>query len=161
MEFEQKVKSMTAKEIIMAMVDALTHPPIINIEMGTFGSCEIKRKKFLGITYKKEYTCFGCAATNTICQISGVVFVNDKIDSLYDRAQSINCRDAAFLKVFENAIDSLRTTSIEGYNYYATCGRFARITEKPDLELITLSNNYTNDDLKGYIELAKYQHIVE
>lgn len=69
MNFKQKVQSMTAKEIIMAMVESLIPPPLIKVDMGTFGTTEITKPatKFLGWTLRKaESICFGCAATNTI-----------------------------------------------------------------------------------------------
>lgn len=155
MNFEEKVKSMTAKEIIMAMVDSLTHPPIINIDMGTFGETQIVDKKFLGIKIGKKKVCFGCAATNTICQISGKKFTIDNIYNRGVRAKFIDS-DYVFLSDFETAIDHLRCGNITSYNIMAKSGGFALIKDNGKY-FTRLTSNYTNKDLEQYIRLANAQ----
>jgi hypothetical protein len=156
--FEEKVRSMSAKEIIMAMVKALTHPPIIEVNMGSYGGAIVESsKKFLGITISRKYKCFGCAATNTICEISGKVFIDRRIEGTSSRAKFISC-SSSFLSYFEHAIDRLRCGNVGGYNYSAIRGEFAQITDSSDIILAPLYNEYTNEDLESYIQLANAQN---
>lgn len=156
MTFEEKVKSMTAKEIIMAMVDSLTHPPIINIDMSSFGDSRVVDRKFLGIKIGKKKVCFGCAATNTICQISGKKFTTENINTRNLRAEFINT-DYEFLNAFETAIDDLRSGYIESYNIKAAIHGFATIKNKGMKYFSRLKSSYTNADLEPYIRLANDQ----
>lgn len=157
MTFEEKVRSMTAKEIIMAMVDSLTHPPIVNIDMSTYGYYGFIDRKFLGIKLGKKKVCFGCAATNTICQISGKKFTPNLIAIRSKRAEFINS-DRTFLLNFEEAINSLRCGYVSGYNIIAKhkCN-IATIFIYENIYLPRLENDYTNKDLEPYIQLANAQ----
>jgi len=155
MTFEEKVKSMTAKEIIMAMVNSLTRPPIISIDMGTYGETRKVDKKFLGIKIGNKEVCFGCAATNTICQISGKKFTPQNIFSKKTRAEFINS-DYDFLGGFEMAIDFLRVGDIESYNRRAKNLGIA-IIDQNNIDVYRLGNSYTNKDLEPYIRLANAQ----
>ena len=56
--FKEKVQAMSAKEIIMAMVEGLRNP-VTKIHMGTYGKVE-------------GDVCYGCAATNAICKIGKI-----------------------------------------------------------------------------------------
>lgn len=167
MNFSDKVKSMTASEIILAMVNGLKNPAV-EVEMSTFGSVRTKNI-FLGLISKK--VCFGCAATNTICKIAGIKFKPSNVEDVYDRAKALNNKgnfddkskskewlekEAAFLGAFEAAIDSLRVGEIYTYNCYAERQEFAVIKEV-DFGLPGLSNNYTEEQLKVYEYLASKQ----
>jgi hypothetical protein len=155
-KFEEIVRAMSAKEIIMAMVDALTIPPIINIDMGTFGRVRTFPKyKFLGIGFGKKEICFGCAATNTVCKIADKKFDTNNIEGCIARAEFINS-DPYFLSCFENAIDGLRTGSIHYYNKFAGRGEFV-VIKNTGLKLYPLANNYTNEHLIYYKLLAEQQ----
>lgn len=151
MDFKQKVQSMTAREIILAMVEALTRPPLIRIDMETYGEA---RRSWQNLFLKP--ICFGCAATNTICQIAGIKFTPANIE---DRADAVGT-NPLFLYEFEQAINSLRSGSIEGYNFHATryndpANSFATIDEKfAKTKLPTLNNDYTNEHLREYSRLA-------
>ena len=101
--FKEKVLSMTAKEIIMSMVEGLQNP-VITINMDTYGEAI-------------EGVCFGCAATNAVCKISGKVFTEDNIDE--DLRSNFLKTDRLFLSEFEMAIDNLRAGGIKSYNFYA------------------------------------------
>ena len=140
--FKEKVQSMTAKEIIMAMVEGL-QSPAVKVDMDTFGSV-------------KGGICFGCAATNTVCKISGKVFDGYNIWDVIDRGILINS-DPDFLDLFESAIDALRqggTTAI--YNSYAKDAGFATIEYNSD-RLPFLTKTYTPANLQAYIILANAQ----
>jgi hypothetical protein len=149
--FDEKVKSMSAKEIIMAMVDGLRNPST-KVDMGTFGRADVI--KFLGITLKA--TCYGCAATNTICNISGKKFAPNNIKGSKDKAIFIDgSRD--FVAHFEESIDCLRRGEIQWYNYLAKSEGFAQIKAKPGLNLPQLNSKDYLENLDHYVELANYQ----
>jgi hypothetical protein len=160
-DFESKVKSMTGKEIVLAMVEALTHPPVVNINMSTFGSYDVTGKNYLfGLIKRRKYVCFGCAATNTICKISGKVFEGKEILVLRSRAEFVNCRPL-FLAAFECAINELRKGDLLRYNYYAEGGYEEGMTfatlDPVDIQLPFLDDDYSNDDLEPYKKLAALQ----
>ncbi len=152
MNFKQKVQSMTAKEIITAMVESLTPPPLIKIDMASYG--EIKTQTyFFGLFTKK--VCFGCAATNTICKISGKKFTTQNIMSTSSRAEFIFV-DATFLNHFERAIDCLRRGDVDSYNERAKIIAIATI--KPNKTYLPrLNDDYTIEELGYYINLANEQ----
>ena len=135
-KFEQIVKSMTAKQIIMAMVDGLRKPSC-KIDMSTFGSV-------------RGGICFGCAATNTISKICEIDYLD-----VSTAVQLGNATD--FLIRFECAIDQLRCGNVYDYNHLALSYGFSTIKEVEDLYLPCLSNNYTEEDLKAYEKLAELQ----
>lgn len=139
--FEQKVKSMSAKEIIMSMVEGLQNP-VVRVDIDTFGEVI-------------DNVCYGCAATNAICKISGKTFNIENIGYRDGRAEFINS-DPYFLMEFEVAIDFLRSGYILIYNKKAQEACFAQI-EDPKFELPKLTNNYTPKDLQQYINLANAQ----
>lgn len=147
---------MTADQIIMAMVEGLTHPPIINVEMDTYGKYEWGWTKVLGVIPFYKRMCFGCAATNTICGIAGKPFTPRSITSPFGRANFLGVR-MDFLQTFELAINELRKGFVAGYNLHARIGGFALIESKPNLDLPLLSNDYTSAHLERYKELAIWQ----
>lgn len=164
MNFQEKVRSMTAAEIIRAMVESLIPPPAIRIDMGTYGEARnvniTKGFSILGLQIikpKKEVVCFGCAATNTVCKISGSVFTKEVIGEPELRAKFIET-DRSFLSVFESAINQLRLGNIRAYNKDAKTGEFAQIDiDKHWREigrLRELYNDYTSNDLVAYAQLA-------
>ncbi len=144
MNFKEKVQSMTAKEIILAMVEGLRNPTV-KVDMNEFGGVNDK-----GI-------CYGCAATNIICKITGKKFTKNNIENRERRSDFINT-DFDFLEAFENAIDFLRMGDLDNYNKKAEEGKFAEITSGEDLKnFIYLTNDYTETDLKLLEELANLQ----
>lgn len=149
--FDEKVKSMSAKEIIMAMVEGLRNPST-KVDMGTFGRAKIV--SLLGITLKA--TCYGCAATNTICNISGKKFTPNNIKGSKDKANFID-GSKEFVAHFEESIDRLRRGKTQWYNYLAKSEGFAQIKVKPGLNLPQLNSKDYLENLDPYVELADYQ----
>lgn len=149
MNLEQKIRALSPKEFIMAMVNGLRNP-LTQINMGSFGHVE-------------GTTCFGCAATNAIGNIYG------SVDLLIKHKSSWGClpphtdvenTHRRFLSRIEDIYDFLRCGG-EGVLYtvneqLAELGMF-QIEPKPSLHLPRLTNDYTLEDLKPYIELAEYQ----
>lgn len=113
MVFKEKVQSMTAKEIIMAMVNGLKKEHV-KVDINTFGCVE-------------DDVCYGCAATNAICEISGKVFTADNIKGWQNRGFFIGRENINFVAGFETAIDVLRSLNIYYYNRIAEEYGFATI----------------------------------
>jgi hypothetical protein len=146
--FEEKVRSMTSSDIIMAMVESLVPPPLIKIDMETFGGVFKEGNKKV---------CFGCAATNTICKIAKKKFNTRNITERETRASYIKS-DRNFLYCFEWAIDGLRKGNIRVYNNLARAGNFELIKNIAfENNLPRLHNNYTVEDLQPYIKLAQLE----
>jgi hypothetical protein len=141
MTFEQKVRAMSAKEIIMAMVNGLKKEHV-KVTMSIWGEYENGR-------------CYGCAATNTICEISGIKFKGSEIDNSRSRAKHIKT-NPTFLEHFEAAINELREGCISGYNYYAKNIGIAKINGT-DVDLPRLETSDYLENLHYYERLAELQ----
>jgi len=128
--FKDKVQSMTGKEIVMAMVNGLLHGHY-TIAMSTFGRTT-------------DGICYGCAATNCITEISGVMFDPYQIDFRQERCNTLDV-DYEFLNEFENAIDELRQGYILDYNSYADRIGISQlpilVKDLPRLELFARENH--------------------
>lgn len=145
MTFEEKVKSMTGKQILQAMIDGL-NKPWVTVDMSTYGDADMVRYGFLKLWKKK--VCFGCAATNTICQINNTTFPIDQIDNLRGRAGFIES-DIDFLCDFECALDYLRQGDVPGYNSYVRDIDVAQIPVL-DMRLPMLTTENYKDNLIHY-----------
>lgn len=146
-ELEQKIKSMSAKQIILAMVDSLQNP-VMRVDMNEYG------RKVSGI-------CYGCAAANTICKL-GNLDPKKEFVSVDERRECVNRNyeiESDFVSSFESAINFLRSNHIPAYNRRAKASGFAEIVEKKLLDLPAITNyNYKeNEVLAAYVELANYQ----
>lgn len=147
--FEHKVRSMTAGQIIMAMVEGLRKPATF-IDMHTYGKRD------------SSNICYGCAATNCIANI---MHLNE--ESIVDyipiagvtgggfMGDSINGN--LFIDYFEFSIDYFRRLRIDRANDALKAAKLPSIKNKPGLYLSYLDDNYTKEDLKKYEELARYQ----
>lgn len=153
LNFEYKVRSMTAKEIIMAMVNGLKNPAV-EVRMDVFG----------GILNKLDGSviCVGCAATNTICNISASkVFTAQNIAWRVDRSAVLQS-SYYFLDSFERAIDCLRKGNLTDYNHfmYNICGTKQLIKTDGFIGVFKkiTDENYTDPAiLQPYIDLANHQ----
>jgi len=136
--FKEKVQSMTGKEIVMAMVNGL-QKEWVKVDMSTFGDSNTD-------------TCFGCAATNSICQIEGCLPFNTESIVDRDRRASVLNVDEDFLSDFENAIDFLRRGDVYLYNARARRIGIAELPSTCDLpDLVT--KKYKRQ-LQAYIDYA-------
>lgn len=143
--FKEKVQAMSAKEIIMTMVEGLRNP-VTKINMSTYAKVH-------------GNVCYGCAATNAICKI-GKISLDDflKVEP-YNSMQTFakNLDHRKFIVMFETAIDYLRTGNIINYNVYANEISIAKIVIPDGFKLPILENGYTEEDLQKYVELANLQ----
>lgn len=136
---EEKIKSMSAKEIILAMVDSLKNP-VTKVNMYSFGSYE-------------DGICYGCAATNAICRIG---MLDPEVELLSISGPKYrNYSD--LISGFEDAIDCLRNGYIKRYNSLAQKYGFATITESTELPKIDNDSYQDPEVLQAYIDLANSQ----
>lgn len=145
--FAKTVQSMSAKEIILAMVEGLEKPYTDKVSMHTFGCIDYNN------------ICIGCAATNTICRIYNKKPIRETKDTPYMGildVKGVLKVDSEFLDLFENSINALRLSDTEMYNFYAEALGIAKII-KNKLNLPALSNSYTMEDLYEYRKLAELQ----
>lgn len=142
---------MKASELVRAMVDGL-EKRWVNLEMSTFGEFHKENGKFV---------CYGCAATNTICEILGktISLRHSKKYSEYPNVRDVDMSALAkasegFVFGFEVAIDSLRKGGIEVYNKQAERLGIATIP-KQRFKLPYLRTHYTEQHLAKYRKLIK------
>lgn len=138
--FEEKVRSMSGADIINAMCDGLERE-WVRVCMISFGS-------------STNGVCYGCAATNTICQIVGRSFDKHEIEWRKKRKDAIKC-DYGFLEKFERSIDALRSGEIGIYNLIADEIGIAKIHETANADAMTTANY--RDLIPQYRELARTQ----
>lgn len=140
MNIKQKIQSMSAHDIIMAMVEGLENP-VTEINMATYGDIV-------------DDICYGCAATNAICKIGNF----EAKPFIIARKYAVRKPTESFISIFEHAIDKLRRGDIGDYNMLAKEGGFATIDRRVN-NLPLLDNYYTKKDLEKYKLLAKKQLI--
>ena len=136
---ESKIKSMTAKEIIMSMVDGLMNP-VTKIDMYTFG-------------WYEDGICYGCAATNAICRIG---MLDPEVELLSMSGPKYR-KYSDLISGFEDAVDCLRNGYIKRYNSLAQKYGFATITESTELPKIDNDSYQDPEVLQAYIDLANAQ----
>lgn len=138
MTFEEKVRSLTPKQVVMTMVKGLQRE-WVKVDMSTYGDfvCDV---------------CFGCAATNTVCEIEGRPFEGSEIIWEGSRSDSIGC-SYNFLDVFEQAINKFRHGDTYGYNRLAKNIGLALLPEPSKPLPILTTENYKNN-LQAYIDYA-------
>jgi hypothetical protein len=161
MTFKEQVQKLSAKEIVMSMVNGLRNPAV-KVRMETYGD-SLPIKSLFGLMTKE--VCIGCAATNAICNLTKVKFTPK---SIKNRSYTIEnhlgneniCEDLdeaeIFLGHFESAIDFLRQGNIPSYNYIASSKGFAQIKLGSE-ELPYLANDSFKTFLGAYEELADIQ----
>lgn len=141
--FEEKLKSMTAKDVVLAMVEGL-EKEWVQVDMSTYGE-------------STGSVCFGCAATNTICQINGAAFNADHIDDVQDRADFVH-GNIEVVNWFEAAINSLREGDIEGYNFWVKGAKLYNLEipyyDNSSVDLPYLRTGDYRENLQAYRDFA-------
>lgn len=150
MTFKEKVLALSAKEIVLLMIEAIKNP-VIELDFDTFGAVATD------MIDNRGERCVGCAATNLVCKINdNKPFESEAISNYTKRANFIDTHED-FLNSFEDAIDSLRCGDIEDYN---TIGSDIGLPELPDndaaKELVKIDNDNYQDEaiLQAYIDYA-------
>lgn len=139
--FEEKVKAMSAKEIILALVDGMINP-VMNVNIDTYGE--------IG----DDGICYGCCATNFICKVANV----DPIKVLSDDGHTGLSHHGDFLDMFEYAINSLRQGLFSHYNSLASEYGFSEIKNYKNPMPYFNNDNYSDPELHEiWIELANLQ----
>lgn len=154
----EKIKGMTASEIIMAMLEGLRNP-VTKIDMSTYG-------------HVRDGVCFGCAATNAICGIQGLnlrkatSYLKEKnrgsggglIGVSKTSRDIITDDNVGFMYRFESCINLLRKGDIYAYNQQAEMLGIANISfykAGEDFDYPLLDDDYTEEQLVSYENLAK------
>ena len=145
--FEETVRAMSPKQIVMAMVNGLKKVHV-RVNMDNFGTYERE---------DEERVCYGCAATNTICEIGGVVFTPDTILGRDARRRALDS-NYNFIMYFEESIDALRRGNIDIYNYYAK--GYGDLAELP-IPVVPLPKLNTEDYLQKLPAYIAYANSLE
>jgi len=142
-DFVKVVKNMTAKQIIMSMVNGLKNP-ITEIRMNTYGCIY-------------NNICYGNASTNTICYIAAVT-TEEFLKGFNERhRESYGEKNIDFLDVFEKAIAHLCMGNVNYYNILGNNIKIAKIYNNSIINLPILNDNFTYVELYQYIKLANIQ----
>ena len=153
MNIDKKVKTLTASDIIRIMVKSL-RKPWVQVDMSSWGGW--------GRDNKNKIICYGCAATNTLCELLGEAIPNSHIYSSFHRAQFAQVR-RWWLDTFEVAINRLRVGDLHSYNsFIKSIAKSAVIPETlvenysyiTPIPLPEIENDYTEQDLQAYEYLA-------
>lgn len=145
MNIIEKVKQMKPSQIIMSMVEGLRKRHTV-IDMSDYGQV------------KKDGLCYGCAATNCILELDNNLFDYYKSPTTYP-IQEIK----DFIFWFESAINYLRMKELDYANANLDQVDLHPIlfTEELENSLITLTSDFTEEDLIPYVNLAKYNEEME
>lgn len=148
MNFIEKVQSMTAKEIIETMIDAVENP-VTKLDMDTYGCV-------------RGGVCYGCAATNTILKLQGIEKVNWQdgnpfVGRIEDKYNIKSIEEVNFINDFELAIDYIRDGNLNLYNGLAKELGIAQIKFERGEYYPSLQTDYTQDELNTYRKLAEAQ----
>jgi hypothetical protein len=144
-------------DIVQAMVDGVKKE-WVNIDMKSFGHS--KTRSILGINMGEK--CYGCAATNTLCELMEERFKPRDINSADKRAIKVNYGITTLeLLAFENAIDYLRSGEIRWClrGLHELESKFNFAIPDHDLSIFNaylpkLHNDNYKQDLKYYQEYA-------
>lgn len=137
--FLQQLRELGPSGIIMAMVNGLKSRHV-KVDMNTYGQTD------------KSGVCFGCAATNTICELTGIVFSEENIGD-FDRSEYLNI-SLDLLSDFEEMIDDLRRGNTITFNYFAERYNIPTISTEIKKYLPYLNTYYKDEELLPYEEFA-------
>lgn len=137
-----EVEKLTPRIIILAMTAGL-RKRWVEIRMETFGQTD-------------KGVCFGCAATNTLCQLVGVAFNPSQIKDERTRSRFLKISRSQ-LDILELAIDWLRRGNIVCANQQLARIGIGEIINPKGIHLGCLGDYYTDAHLQQYDKLAKDQ----
>ena len=141
MNFEDKVRSLKASELVLAMVEGLENHKY-EVDMETFGTT-------------REGVCYGCAATNAIARISGK---SPRFTSHISSERTWSKATKAtkeFIRTLEFAFNTLRWGDLSVFNEYANIIQVKEIPVAYGEGLPALHNRTWQEDLPAYRKLAE------
>lgn len=153
----EKIKNLTPKEFVLSMVNGLRKRHT-KIDMTTYG--------FKVLIIGEEGVCFGCAATNTLCELG---LSPQKLPSIDSRRVgfSVNFdeKNELFILEFESIVDKFRKGfqsqhSLIHFNDLWLVGDFTHLkfpVTDINEELPPLDDDYTDEDLNIYERFANLQ----
>lgn len=146
-------------DIIFTMVRGLQNKWVV-LNMNSYGGW--------GWSYSSnQEICYGCAATNTLCELMQAPFPKENIYGRENRLSVINY-DTKFkdLQFFETSIDSLRRgnfltfleqiSNVEDLSFKINKKKIENLYIKYPYDLSELGNDFTKKELQTYIEFANY-----
>ncbi len=143
--FKKKVQAMKASEIVQAMIDGLKKE-WVTIDMFSYGHVNGK-------------VCYGCAATNAICQITNHEFTPEEMNEFIAKKAEDAYSTSSFIRKFEAAINALRKGRIDIYNLYAKSIKIKTFPLSLERELGFSLPWLVNQSYKEY--LPKYQELAD
>lgn len=146
-KFEEVLQSMTGKGVVLAMIAGLEKEHV-KVDMYAFA-------------YEEMGVCFGCAATNAICEITGntEAYIEERRHSnmtpffSFERLKSINGKIET-VHSFEVAVDFLRKGLVDQYNLLIDQLGYHNLFIETKLYLPELTNESYKEQLESYRELA-------
>ena len=146
LSLKDKIKDMSTSDIIRCMVEGLKKE-YVEKDMSSYG-------------HIKEGICFGCAATNFICNLYPEVIIiyclpileSGNIGFSYSAIFEDKYR---YIRNVELLINKLRRGNILDYNYMSNLLNLPLIPIKFwEYKLPALSDNYTTEQLEEYLNFA-------
>lgn len=134
---------LTPRQIVQAMVNGLKAKHVL-VCMGSFGYRDT------------EGICYGCAATNTLCELAETKFTAEVIASTGKLASAVGS-DYESVAFFETAIDALRKGQINIANSWLNKIGIMPIVNPSGLHLPWLDTDFTDKQLEIYQRLADSQ----
>lgn len=136
MTFKEKLKSLTAKQLVQVMIDGINR-----------GWVKMDFNIWLDY-YHDEHTnqtvVCGCAATAAICEINGGYYMPPNVElSRINRTVALGIGYAE-LDNLEMAYDSLARGSIKGFNVYAKFLDLSLLPDNMSLPMLHNGNYMTN-----------------
>ena len=139
MNFEEKVRSLSFKQILGYLIEGLENPDY-----------EIDMHQFAKVNKK---ICYVCAATSAISKMGNVIFPIEKIEYSEFRSDLLNC-SISFFWDFETALDKLREGDLINYNLMADELNFSKAPFYDKLLPKLDTHNYKRN-LKAYKKFFK------
>jgi hypothetical protein len=141
-EVENIIKGITAKNLILDMIDAIENP-VLELNMGTFVHTRI------------DGTYGACAACNYVIKKFGPHIIKEKgIDDrdIRSRLLGLDCED---LRKIEYSLNNLRSGLIEAYNKIKP--EFFPSIKINENNLLPLNTKPSKEHLDEYRKLAEFQ----
>jgi len=137
---KEELEKMTGKDVVLAMVRGLEKEHV-KVDMTSFGISD-------------EGVCFGCAATNAICEITESKFDLTNIDYRDKRSAYLKV-GTRLLYSLEDALDSLRFGNINSYNRtIERLGFLNLLLPIPRMKLPYLTTGNYKENLIHYVNYA-------